>query len=485
MGYLINGDGALRTRDKHGPKKYYTYYTKSMQLRDDVMEIALKCGYFPRFRKRSIWEITFSDYDLGQETIPLDSKKYKTITKMPYKGKVWCVTVPNSFIITERNGKLMISGNSGYQSAQVGVETLIRRIEAWRHKLKEWCEEHIFKPIAEMQGFIDKEESEEVGETVYMIPEIKWNKLELKDDQPRHQILMQLHDKQVISTQTLCEELELNYDQEVKRMRYEQQTAPPGMMGGQMGAEGAGGMPMPGGGGGGMPGAPGGDMAGGGMPGMGMDPMGGMPGGMGGGGVAGAAPAMAAGGKVQKKGKQDKEQEEQMPGEMTMIKLTSIEQKLAEMIENVASTAGLNPQHIRAQFPIQNPSGGKPYSLDFAIPNVKLGIEADGEVWHSSNEQVMDDKKRDYLLAQRGWTILRFDDKTIDDAPQAVKSTIGTYLQKVLNPQKQASTDSSDVGVHLFARKKGALLYLKNDYAEYNMRGVSRKSYTSESIGPL
>jgi intein/homing endonuclease len=377
LNYMINGDGSIRTRDRGNDKQYYTYYTKSDKLRDDIVEISLKCGYFPRFRKRkTIWEVTFSDYDLGGESIPLESKKHDTITNLPYKGKVWCVTVPNSFIITERNGRLMISGNSGYQSAQVGVETLIRRIESWRHTLAEWCEEHIFKPIAQMQGFVDEEKSAELGETVHLYPTIKWNDLELKDKQQWYQLLTQLHDKQVISTQTLMEELHLNYDQEIKRMRYEQMQTGPG--GAPMGGAGAGGMPM-GGGAGGMGAAgggaaapgPGGDMGMGmGGPGMGGPGGGGDMGGMGGGGMG----AAAGGQKVMKKGKgQDQQEQQQAP--IAFVKLTQIEQKMAGMLEDVANANNLNPGLIRAQFPVENPKGGKRYQLDFAIPHIKLGVE--------------------------------------------------------------------------------------------------------------
>ncbi len=483
LGYLINGDGSLRTRDKHGPKKYYTYYTKSMQLRDDVMEIALKCGYFPRFRKRKIYEITFSDYDLNPEPlflskITLESKKHKTITKEHYKGRVWCVTVPNGFIVTERNGKLMISGNSGYQSAQVGVETLIRRIESWRHTLADWCQERIFKPIAEMQGFIDHEESEEIGDIVYLYPKIKWNDLNLKDKTQWYQLIMQLHDKGTISTQTLLEELDLDYDQEVKRKRFEMAQGGPG--GAQMGQPaGAGGMPM-GGAGGGMPG---GDMMGG-MPGGGMDGgMGGMPGGemMGGGGMPGAMAPMGgggaggAGGKVLKKGKKAGGGDEEMMQPSQPIMLTTIEQTMAQLLSEVSNNLGIGVDKIMMQYPIQNPTGAKPYTLDFAIPHIKMGVETDGEVWHSSQEQVEDDQKRDTMLAQRGWTVLRFDDKVIEDAPQSVQETISSYIQKlhkhVGGGGKTASKDNGDV--QLFTLDKNEKLAgFERDYVKYNQRGI-------------
>jgi len=350
------------------------------------------------------------------------------------------------------NQALLNGEMSGYQSAQVGVETLIRRIESWRQTLSEWCEERIFKPIAEMQGFVDEEKSEEVGETVFLHPTIKWNDLELKDKTQYHQMLMQLHDKQVISTQTLLEEIGLNYDQEVKRMRYEQaQMGPMGAQMGQgMGAMGGGGgmggmpggaaSPEQGGMGGGM--GMGGDMAGG----MGMGMGGGMD--MGGGGMAGGAAAAEGGGKITKKGKGNKQSEEEVAIPMMPIKLTKIEQKMASMLERVADTVGFPVQEVRMQFPVENPTGGKAYSMDFAIPALKIDIEADGEVWHSSNEQVGDDQERDYMLAQRGWTVLRFDDKSIEEATQQVEATINSHIQKAMQATsggKQASVQGNNI----------------------------------------
>lgn len=482
LGYLINGDGSLRTRDKNGPKKYYSYFTKSIQLRDDVMEISLKCGYFPRFRKRrNIWEITFSDYDLGKEVITLESKKHQTITKLPYKGKVWCVTVPNGFIISERNGKLMISGNSGYQSAQVGVETLIRRIESWRHTLAEWCEERVFLPIAEMQGFIDHERSEELGEVCYLYPKIKWKDLQLKDKNQWYNTLLQLYQTQLISAQTLLEEMDLNYDQEVKRMRYEQVQSGPA--GGAVGAGGAGpGMGMGGGGmgglgdaGGGMGGAGGlGDMGGGMGGGMGA---GGMAGGMGAGtggdmGAGGMGPTAGAPMKITKKGKGNKpEEHENMP--MAMVKLTGIEQKMANMLLDVVNNLKISQNNIRIQFPVQNPNGGKPFMLDFAIPKIKLDVEVDGEIFHSGDEQQKHDQERDFLLAQRGWTVLRFDDRTLEDSPQAVKQTVSQFIQKLLQgPTKKASL--SQKHAHLFTTSNEKLINLVGDsaYEKYYSRFI-------------
>jgi hypothetical protein len=247
---MIDGDGSIRTRDRGTKRQYYTYYTNNIGLANDVMDVALKCGYWPRIksrRGRDIYEVNFSDYDIGKKSITLESKKYKnTVDSLKYKGRVYCFTVPNHFLITMRNGKLMLSGNSGYTSAQVGIEVLIRRLDNWRNKLKEWVEKHIFKPVAMMQGFIDEEESKLVGETVYLYPTLTWNDLQLRDKTNRIQTIVQIYDKGLVSAQTLLEEMDLDYDSEVEKIREEQIMAQANGMvagggGGNAGAMGMGG----------------------------------------------------------------------------------------------------------------------------------------------------------------------------------------------------------------------------------------------------
>lgn len=371
------------------------------------------------------------------------------------------------------NQALLNGEAPSYQGVQVGVETLIRRIEAWRITLAETVEDNVFKPLAEMQGFIDERRSDEVGEAVFLYPRIKWNDLELRDKNPWHQILLQLHDKQVISTQTLCEELELNYDQEVRRMRYEQISVGPagaldragggdpkggggdpsqggGGGGGGMGGGSEGGVPLGGGAGGGM------DMGGGGGM-MGGGDMGG-----GGGGMGGAT--ASAGGKILKKGKAGK-QEEQEVEPAAPIKLTTVEQSMRMMLEEICTAMNVNLGNVRMQMPIPNPKGGKPYMLDFAIPHLKINVEPGGQYWHSMPDQKAHDQERDELLAQRGWTVLRFEDEVIEDAPQDVKSTISSYIQKALQHTKKASLNDDTMGVlNFFTVINGELKEIYSDF---------------------
>ena len=62
------------------------------------------------------------------------------------------------------------------------------------------------------------------------------------------------------------------------------------------------------------------------------------------------------------------------------------------------------------QWPIRSKHG---YSLDFAIPELKICIECDGEHWHKIGNS--HDRKRNWFLRGKGWSILRFRGKEIKD----------------------------------------------------------------------
>ncbi len=59
-------------------------------------------------------------------------------------------------------------------------------------------------------------------------------------------------------------------------------------------------------------------------------------------------------------------------------------------------------------FPIRSKFG---YILDFAIPELKIDIETDGEIWHPEGNS--HDRKRNWFLRNQGWKIMRFRGKEI------------------------------------------------------------------------
>lgn len=93
---LIKADGWNRKPSGFG------YKSLSDRLRDDVSEIAIKCGYAVSEHK---------------DTLCLtDVQKYPTVNTAPeisaYEGKVYCCRVDNGLILVRRNGKATWSHNS-------------------------------------------------------------------------------------------------------------------------------------------------------------------------------------------------------------------------------------------------------------------------------------------------------------------------------------------------------------------------------------
>lgn len=486
---LVDGDGNIRDTTKKKPtdKKYYSYTTVSTQLRDDVIEILFKLGFSPRFstirfdapQLQTKYTISWAETETGKfpvlESRKWDNSKGKCNTKSEqvisdedYVGKVWCVEVPNHFIITERNGLFGIHGNS---SAAVGIEAMIQRLTTFRASITEWLEEKIYEPEARRQGFVEK--NEDTGEDEVIVPKIKWDSMHLRDQQQYRTFLIQLYEKGLLSAQTVLESFDLDPDQEIERKRYDAlQLTALGQQGGAGGAGGGGGgmggLPMPGGGGGGgmggeppigAPGAPGGDMGGGTAPGEGpAAPAGGGP-------VISKSSSITAetadpsqfGGRVLKK----KTRERMMADQYHQQRIHEQQQKRVQDAANpdkngqtrdekgriifTKAERDLMPHLLQAkrdglfgqyglvtQFRVSN--GDSEYAIDFAFPQLKLGVEADGEIFHSAPKQIQHDKERDMNLAHQGWTILRFNDTEIEKRPQQiVQQIIKTLMQKQLN----------------------------------------------------
>lgn len=113
LGALIDGDGS---RDTRPGCACGTYSSTSRGLCDDVQELCIKLGMRAVIRMRAAasgnrktrWVVQWStgrDYVL--------SVPRRRVERVPYKGKVYCCTVPTGYIVTERNGCVSYQGNSG------------------------------------------------------------------------------------------------------------------------------------------------------------------------------------------------------------------------------------------------------------------------------------------------------------------------------------------------------------------------------------
>jgi hypothetical protein len=103
---MIKGDGRIKDKDSFG------YTSISSKLRTDMTEIAIKIGY-------SVTE--------HGDSLSI-SKNNPTINHKPkrihYKGRIYCVTVPNHTILVRKNGKICWSGNSSYAPGYRGMKLI-------------------------------------------------------------------------------------------------------------------------------------------------------------------------------------------------------------------------------------------------------------------------------------------------------------------------------------------------------------------------
>lgn len=126
------------------------FSTTSKQIADDIQELLLrvgkKSGLYSRPMRNAVMkdgrEIAASantEYAITQWAADHVSLEAKKVIVEPYRGMVYCATVPNSTLITRRNGKTLISGNScaaeactqGVQSTRVRQNLPYVQLSPW------------------------------------------------------------------------------------------------------------------------------------------------------------------------------------------------------------------------------------------------------------------------------------------------------------------------------------------------------------------
>jgi hypothetical protein len=298
-------------------------------------------------------------------------------------------------------------------SASIGLEAFIKRLENFRKILSKYVEERIFRPIAIMQGFTTKDAR---GNEKPFYPKFKFKDMRLRDDTNLKNTMIQLADKKIISKQTLLEIMGIDFGVEIERLRmeniveaeYNLGDKEDGEMGGGLGGDMGGGMP---------------DMGGGGMPELGgMDdaaPDGAMP--MPDSPASGPETSKASNSPIQRPRVSKKKQVVKNPKKPTKEELLAMqprklmlnipEQKIFVGLEDAQKTGKIHMAFI----PQFRPDRTRKFILDFAFPKIKLGIEVDGPL-HDTPEKIGEDKEKDKFLADRGWQVYRFKEKEINES---------------------------------------------------------------------
>ncbi len=149
--YYIKGDGHIYGRSGKG----LSATTTSIHLRDDLQEIALKIGYSAYYKlgykkgtpfhgvlyknriykqNNDSWVVYFIRRNI-HAVLPSTNKKYGHIESwIKFKGRVFCVSVPNHVIYVRRNGIPVWCGNSdpkmNWRLSQLDKITLISNSDA-------------------------------------------------------------------------------------------------------------------------------------------------------------------------------------------------------------------------------------------------------------------------------------------------------------------------------------------------------------------
>lgn len=68
--------------------------------------------------------------------------------------------------------------------------------------------------------------------------------------------------------------------------------------------------------------------------------------------------------------------------------------------------------------------------VDFADPEARLVVEADGRRWHSTRQAFDADRRRDRVAAGHGWHVLRFGWQEVTGRPDEVRAEIEAFLAR-------------------------------------------------------
>lgn len=124
----------LMAGDGHAHKAGWSYSTISSQLADDVQRLAIQLGYTAQLRilpkpanpkHRMRYQVNIN----GRSRSSLHP--YRNTKVVPYRGTVWCLTIPTGAYITRRNGWASICGNSKHWENIVDQGFTVHRPEMY------------------------------------------------------------------------------------------------------------------------------------------------------------------------------------------------------------------------------------------------------------------------------------------------------------------------------------------------------------------
>jgi len=152
----------LLESDGYRPKGCRTstcYVTVSKKLADDVQILCLRLGFRASIRKNPPGEWGHQNsYKINVMPGKVQTLRTSNVRVVDeYDGLVWCVTVPNGLIVSRRNGKVAVSGNSNNNFASILVSgSPFERYAKRRQSAFSAYQERIFYRVLEYAEKADK-----------------------------------------------------------------------------------------------------------------------------------------------------------------------------------------------------------------------------------------------------------------------------------------------------------------------------------------
>lgn len=111
---LIGGDGSIHGRNKTG----FAFWQKDPETRKWFRHLCIHLGYKTTNNdKKQCVDISLRNY------IGMQSKFYQRYVHWEhYTGRVWCPSTLNGNFIAERNGKIFVTGNSGFPKGKYNLK---------------------------------------------------------------------------------------------------------------------------------------------------------------------------------------------------------------------------------------------------------------------------------------------------------------------------------------------------------------------------
>lgn len=118
---LMDGDGS---RNKRGdlPSHAEAFWSKDQDRRNVFLALSLSIGI------RCYEDPAKGVVYVNQKTRTTQVQGKQRAERLPYKGKVWCLSVPTGAFVARRNGRPFITGNSGFPKAHAADKAIDKHL---------------------------------------------------------------------------------------------------------------------------------------------------------------------------------------------------------------------------------------------------------------------------------------------------------------------------------------------------------------------